>query len=127
MAPQQTQPTGYQAVQPNYFTSVSVNPTAQPSAPSIGLSSAQPSKIGSSSSSSSVKAAGGDAFSSLLAGTSIKKSATPTNKGMTMADMAKQKSSAGIWGAPAKSAASGSASQSGGGRSGGSALNDLLG
>lgn len=117
---QQPRPTGYQAAQPNYFTSVS-----QPVQPQSGIAS--PSVA--SPTGGKPKAAGGDAFAALLAGTNIKKSNTPSNKGLTMADMAKQKASAGIWGttgtpspAPAQSQSSVQKSSGGGG-----ALDDLLG
>ncbi|OCK83970.1 ENTH-domain-containing protein [Lepidopterella palustris CBS 459.81] len=97
--PQQSQPfqsTGFQANQPNYFTSVPV--TTQPSI----SSSSSTSGVLSSSVNKPVApkaSSGGDAFSSLLSGTTLKKASTPTQK-VTMADMAKQKASAGIWGAP---------------------------
>jgi epsin len=72
------------------------------------------------------KKAGGDAFASLLGGVAPKKASTPTQK-VTMGDLAKQKTSQGLWGAPASSAstpvqqAPQSSSKPGG------ALGDLLG
>lgn len=112
-------PSGYQAAGPNYFTSVP-NPSARstPSVASPGIGG----KIGSGA---PKKAAGGDAFASLLAGSAPKKAATPTQK-VTMADMAKQKTSQGLWGAPA-SGSSTSASQPQSGSKPGGALGDLLG
>ncbi|KAJ9636405.1 Epsin-3, clathrin recruitment and traffic between the Golgi and endosome [Coniosporium tulheliwenetii] len=123
---QPIKPSGYQASQPNYFTSVPLAPatsTQSPTTSTTGLKS----PIGAKPAVGTAKA-GGDAFSDLLAGTSIKKAGTPT-KGLTMADMAKQKSSAGIWGAPAPSTSSPAArpGQTGGAKTGGSALDDLLG
>ncbi len=88
---QQPRPTAYQGSQPNYFTSVQ--------APSI---QSKP-----SSEASSVKvpgaakpAAGGDAFGSLwsTASAGIKKTSTPTS-GPALGQLAKEKASAGIWGA----------------------------
>lgn len=116
---QSSRPTGYQAAQPNYFTSVSV-PQSQPQSASGTPSVRSP--IGGTK----PKAAGGDAFASLLGG-SMKKSSGPT-KGPTIADMAKQKASAGIWGTTGTSAPSTPAyqTQSGGQKTGG-ALDDLLG
>jgi epsin len=70
------------------------------------------------------KPAGGDAFASLLAGSNIKKNAGPA-KGMTIADMAKQKSQAGLYGANAAPAAGNPAPVSKPGT--GSAMDDLLG
>ncbi|KAF1954927.1 ENTH-domain-containing protein [Byssothecium circinans] len=116
-------PSGYQATGPNYFTSVNLNTNATQSAgstPSVMSPGIGGNKIGSSA----PKKAGGDAFASLLAGAAPKKSATPTQK-VTMADMAKQKTSQGLWGAPASSSST-PAQQQGGAKPGG-ALGDLLG
>lgn len=120
---QNSAPTGYQPSGPNYFTSVSVGHAAAPSigsTPSLKSTSIGGPKLASSAS----KASGGDAFASLLAGAVPKKTSTPTQK-VTMADMAKQKTSAGLWGTPAASTpaaqAPGSSSKPGG------ALGDLLG
>ncbi|KAF1966739.1 ENTH-domain-containing protein [Bimuria novae-zelandiae CBS 107.79] len=111
-------PSGYQATGPNYFTSVP-NPSAgsSPAVASPGIGG----KIGSGA----PKKAGGDAFASLLAGSAPKKASTPTQK-VTMADMAKQKTSQGLWGAPA-SGSSTPASQPQSGSKPGGALGDLLG
>ncbi|KAF9732653.1 hypothetical protein PMIN06_005778 [Paraphaeosphaeria minitans] len=111
-------PAGYQAAGPNYFTSVP-NPSAAstPSVASPGIGG----KIGSGA----PKKAGGDAFASLLGPAGPKKTATPTQR-VTMADMAKQKTSQGLWGAPV-SGPSIPASQHQGGAKPGSALGDLLG
>jgi epsin len=67
--------------------------------------------------------AGGDAFASLLSGSS-KKSATTGNKGLTIADMAKQKTQAGLYGAPAAAASPAAPAKPSTGSSG---LDDLLG
>ena len=118
---QQYRPAGFQASQPNYYTSVPLAANPAPSSatntpgvlsPSIGRPTSTPKS-----------SSGGDAFSSLLAGTTAKKTSTPTQK-ITMADMAKQKASAGIWGAPTSSTPG---SQSGAAPKTSSAFDDLLG
>ena len=113
------QPSGYQASGPNYFQSVSVPQTAS------GTST--PSTIGGGGKIGAAKpAAGGDAFASLLGG-GAKKSGPV--KGASMADMARQKASAGIWGAspapgtPQGGAAPPPAQQ----QKAGNGLDDLLG
>lgn len=102
--------TGYQPSGPNYFTSVPV--AAQPST-SASLGAGKPAAKPSSS--------GGDAFGSLWStvGGSVKKSNTPSTGGPAMGQLAKEKSAAGIWGAPA------SASNSMGGAGSSSAGNGL--
>ena len=120
--------TGYQATQPNYFQSVSVagNQSSQ-TAGSAKSSGAALGGIGGKS--IGTKLYGGDAFSSLLEGTAIKRSNTPTQKGMSMADMAKEKATAGIWSASAQQSTSSTpagGSQAGKKASGGG-LDDLLG
>jgi epsin len=94
-------PQNYQPTQPNYFTSVSVQPTqaagSGTSTPSntfanLGKPTSKPMVGGAK------KAAGGaDPFASLVGGIGSSKQ---TQGGARMADMAKQKSSAGLWGAP---------------------------
>ncbi|KAJ4352221.1 Epsin-3, clathrin recruitment and traffic between the Golgi and endosome [Didymosphaeria variabile] len=81
--------------------------------------------IGGKIGSGAPKKTGGDAFASLLGGSGPKKTSTPTQK-VTMADMAKQKTSQGLWGAPA-SGSSTPASQPQSGSKPGGALGDLLG
>lgn len=118
---QQQKPAGYQPTGPNYFTSVQTGPSASPSVTTPGSSVASP-KIGAQP---AKKAGGGDAFAGLLAGSGMKKNAGPA-KGMTIADMAKQKSQAGLYGANAAPAPAGNpapAKPSGTG----SAMDDLLG
>lgn len=128
---QQKPATGYQPSGPNYFTSVPTASAASPSvtAPGSGLTSPQPSIGGAKPAGKKPAGAGGDAFASLLSGSNLKKNnAAGQAKGMTIADMAKQKSQAGLYGAnaaPAPAPANGSAS--GQGRTGGSAMDDLLG
>jgi epsin len=80
-------PTAYQSSQPNYFTSVQA-PVAQ-AKPASGASSMKSPRASSAKS-------GGDAFGSLWSSASagIKKTSTPTS-----GPLAKEKASAGIWGA----------------------------
>jgi epsin len=119
-------PAGFQQSGPNYFTSVPVGQNAPQSAgstPSImspGIGGIGAKKIGAVA----PKASGGDAFASLLSSAAPRKTNTPTQK-VTMADMAKQKTSAGLWGAPA-SGSSTPATQTPSSKPGG-ALGDLLG
>jgi len=96
VAQQPPRPTTYQGSQPNYFTSVQV-PTAQ-SKPNSGASSVK--------SPGAKPTAGGDAFGSLWSSASagIKKTSTPTS-GLALGQLAKEKASAGIWGATSSSSA----------------------
>ncbi|KAF2662008.1 ENTH-domain-containing protein [Lophiostoma macrostomum CBS 122681] len=121
--PQQYRPSGYQASGPNYFTSVNVQNQPQSAGSTPALMS--PSIGGKKPGSAAPKASGGDAFASLLSG-APKKTGTPTQK-VTMADMAKQKTSAGLWGAPASSSSTPAAQTPGSGSKPGGALGDLLG
>ncbi|KAF2711918.1 ENTH-domain-containing protein [Pleomassaria siparia CBS 279.74] len=116
-------PAGFQSSGPNYFTSVPVGqnaPQSGSSTPSVISPGIGGKKIGTVA----PKAPGGDAFASLLSSTAPRKTSTPTQK-VTMADMAKQKTSAGLWGAPASSSST-PAAQTPGSKPGG-ALGDLLG
>ena len=117
--------TGYQQAAPNYFTSVSVQPAQAPATAGVkspGVTSPMGSIGG-----SKPKSSGGDAFASLLGGTGLK-GKTPTSQGLTMADMAKQKSSAGIWGTPAAAPAPTASQPRAQPRTGGGgAMDDLLG
>jgi epsin len=115
------QPAGYQATGPNYFTSVNMG------APKSGASTPSVMSPGGKIGGAAPKKSGGDAFASLLAGAAPKKSSTPTQK-VTMGDLAKQKTSQGLWGAPA-SASSTPAAQTPqpGSKPPGGALGDLLG
>lgn len=115
-------PAGYQSSGPNYFTSVPVGHTAPQSTGST--SSVMSPSIGGNK--PAAKASGGDAFASLLGGAGPKKASTPSQK-VTMADMAKQKTSAGLWGAPASSTSTPAAQTPGSGSKPGGAMGDLLG
>ncbi|KAF7713306.1 Uncharacterized protein PECH_005710 [Penicillium ucsense] len=130
--PMASKPSGYQAATPNYFTSVSVG-AAQPfsshsSKPS--LSSPTAASSASKPTAGTAKKPSGDAFGSLWstasASAGIAKANANANKGPNLASMAKEKASAGIWGAPAASTStSSSAAQQK--PAGGSAFDDLLG
>ena len=130
-----TQPTGYQAATPNYFTSVPAasapSNSGAPSAGKGGLSSA-----GSFGAKPAAEASGGDAFGSLWSSASatagIKKAAPAS--GPNLASLAQQKTSQGIWG-PSKTPSAGTPGQSTSMRSpptqtrpqAGGGLDDLLG
>ncbi|EEU48843.1 uncharacterized protein NECHADRAFT_98981 [Fusarium vanettenii 77-13-4] len=115
---------------PNYFGTVQ----AQPAKPAVsglpGMSGASntPTTMANmkpvTSPGAKPPAAGGDAFGALWgkASANIKKSSTPT-AGPTMGQLAKEKSSAGIWGAPSAAPSSGNTAP----KTGGSAMDDLLG
>lgn len=111
------QPSGYQATGPNYFTSIAA-PQSGKSTPVMSPGG----KIGAPAQ----KKAGGDAFASLLAGAAPKKASTPTQK-VTMGDLAKQKTSQGLWGAPASSPSTPAVQTPPPGSKPGGALGDLLG
>lgn len=137
---QQTISTGYQAAQPNYFTSVPLAPSAATSSSTTPggrpINTASPvAALGDKATSNSTLAArGGDAFGSLWSSASasagIKKPA-PGSTGPNLASLAKEKATAGIWGAAAQSKpASGqmaASTRGSGGQSVGGGLDDLLG
>ncbi|KAK2812663.1 hypothetical protein FQN50_001309 [Emmonsiellopsis sp. PD_5] len=104
---QPPKPTGYQAPQPNYFTSI---PAPQPSQ-ALAKSPLSPAMSGNKSASSTGgKASGGDVFGSLWSTASsnagIKSTTAQQPKGPNLASMAQEKASAGIWGTPAASSPS---------------------
>ncbi|KAI5467480.1 hypothetical protein BGZ63DRAFT_28423 [Mariannaea sp. PMI_226] len=127
---------GFQSSGPNYFGGIQAQASNTSTTHSSGLSglpqasssSNVPMTMGNmkpvTSSSVQPAAAGGDAFGALWgkASAGMKKSSTPT-AGPALGQLAKEKSSAGIWGAPA-GAASGNNSTP---KTGGSAMDDLLG
>lgn len=120
---------GYKPTGPNYYTSVRADANQTSSAAPAGLSNrpsvsaAQPSYSSSTSAASLGKpnskpaasaSGGGDAFGSLWSNASNKagvQSKAPATKGPGLADMAKQKSTAGIWGAAATTIGAGGSSQ----------------
>ncbi|KAG9235989.1 hypothetical protein BJ875DRAFT_249294 [Amylocarpus encephaloides] len=121
VAQQPPKPTAYQGSQPNYFTSVQAPVTAPVTKSAQGAASIKPA--------SAKPASGGDAFGNLWsqASAGVKKTNTPT-QGPALGQLAKEKASAGIWGAtpsststPAQQQQKTSQQQYGGG------LDDLLG
>ncbi|KIX92059.1 uncharacterized protein Z520_12213 [Fonsecaea multimorphosa CBS 102226] len=109
---QPLQPTGFRSSGPNYFTSVPMSTSSQPTATSTSstpFGGATPSYTSSTSAASLGKPAskpvagkGGDAFGDLWSSASSKagvKGTTGPQKGPDLASMAKAKSQAGIWGA----------------------------
>ena len=117
------QPSGYQASGPNYFTSV---PQPAPQSASSTPSVMSPGGRIGGGIGGAPKKAGGDAFASLLGGVAPKKAGTPTQK-VTMGDLAKQKTSQGLWGAPASTPSTPAAQAPQSGSKPGGALGDLLG
>ncbi|KAK4231127.1 Epsin-3 [Podospora fimiseda] len=119
---QAPKPTGFQASTPNYFSSIQPTSAPQQSAATSALGASKPS----GASTAAKPAAGGDAFGSLWsqASVGIKKN-TPSGPGPTIGQLAKEKSSAGIWGAPAP--VTSSTSSSGANKPLGNGLDDLLG
>lgn len=121
----------YQVPAPNYFTSVPV--------PSVPPTQAKPdsSAFASVTKTSSIpavqksnKPAGGDAFGSLWSAVSTssgRSTPKPTGAGPSMADLAKQKSSQGIWGAASSSTTTnGGATNTLGSQPASNGLDDLL-
>ncbi|KAK3111167.1 Epsin-3, clathrin recruitment and traffic between the Golgi and endosome [Teratosphaeriaceae sp. CCFEE 6253] len=117
---QPPKPTGYQPAGPNYFTSVPIQSSQQPSfsTPGAGMASSA-AGIGGGAAAKKPAGAGGDAFASLLGG-AVKKNGAAA-KGPTIADMAKQKSQAGLYGANAPASVPGKPS------TGSSGMDDLMG
>ncbi|KAL2291731.1 hypothetical protein FJTKL_11934 [Diaporthe vaccinii] len=116
---------GYQPSGPNYFTSVQAGTPQSASTPTSagGMAALRPTGTGSSAK----KPAGGDAFGALWAnasGTGAKKQST--GGGPALGQLAKEKSSAGIWGAPASQPKPAGGSQPLA-NTGSSGLDDLLG
>lgn len=123
MSPSANKPpsSGYQPSGPNYFTSVQAPQSSSTPVSAGGMGALKPVSTGSSA---AKKPAGGDAFGALWANASassgIKKAAP--SAGPAMGQLAKEKSSAGIWGAPATPA-----KPAGGSQPAGNGLDDLLG
>ena len=135
--PQQKQTgSGYQPTGPNYFTSVQVQQPQQSGTSTPGGTVTSPASNAPTAGAAKKPAAGGgDAFASLLGGSGMKRTGTPTQKGQTMADMAKAKSQAGLYGANAPSMPAQQQPQQGGfgasgqqkGATGSQGMDDLLG
>ena len=128
---------GYKAGTPNYFTSVPViQPASQPSPGGVKSPIASTPSFNKPNQAKS-SSAGGDAFGSLWSTASatagIKKNPTAGAQGPKLADLAKQQTSAGIWGANVPKASTAQQftqqpmSQAQGGQKTGGGLDDLLG
>ncbi|KAI9680982.1 MAG: Epsin-3, clathrin recruitment and traffic between the Golgi and endosome [Trizodia sp. TS-e1964] len=118
---QQPRTTAFQPQQPNYYTSISVAP-AQQNRP---LGTSIPSSVTQAKPATSNSDAFGSLWSSASAG--VRKTSTPLQgQGPKLADLAKQKSAAGIWGPPAASSAQ-QGQQQPSNQSYGGGLGDLLG
>ncbi|KAH6651594.1 hypothetical protein BKA67DRAFT_332362 [Truncatella angustata] len=130
MSPQAPKPTGYQPAQPNYFTSVQPSQAPQKSASAFSGPSST-STFGSSTlnkpagtPAAKPAAAGGDPFANLFAsagGSGAKKASV--SSGPKLGQLAKEKTSQSLWGAPAASSTP-KPTQS---TTGSSGLDDLLG
>ncbi|KAI0127079.1 hypothetical protein BJ170DRAFT_428680 [Xylariales sp. AK1849] len=119
---QAPKPTGYQPTQPNYFQSV---PAPQASGSSMSAASGVSSHNKPAAISTAKPTAGGDPFANLwgAAGGGAKKTGT-SSSGPKLGQLAKEKTSASLWGAPASSSTPKPAQQS---TTGSSGLDDLLG
>jgi len=122
-----TTTTTYHLAQPNYFTSVPIAPSSSSTLSPTNQTTTPLGKSNTGSSLGSGPKKSGDAFGSLWSTASmqagIKKPATPTAPQASMAAMAKEKASAGIWGAGSSSATNNNSSI---GKQGGNGLDDLL-
>lgn len=124
------QPTNYQPAQPNYFTSVPlVSGSSAPTPSARPAVSTTPGGLGKPIGGGAAKKPAGDAFAGLLSGMGKKDSSGPAQN-KTMADLARQKASAGIWGS-GPSGSSGAAAKAPAGQGQqqklGNGLDDLLG
>lgn len=131
MSPQAAKPTGYQPAQPNYFQSVQTSqPAQQVQKTNTGFSSASGasgmSAFNKPAGTAAAKpAAGGDPFANLFtaAGGGAKKN-NSISSGPKLGQLAKEKTSASLWGAPSNTGAAPTKPAQSTGSSG---LDDLLG
>ncbi|KAI0474146.1 ENTH-domain-containing protein [Xylariaceae sp. FL0804] len=134
MSAQPPKPSGYQAATPNYYTSVAVPQQTGSSTTGMSTMSSTSTPSGMSAHNrpaapaTAKPSAGGDPFANLWgqAGSGLKKTATPT-AGPKMGQLAKEQTSASLWGAPAAGNSFGSAPAKPSGTTGSSGLDDLLG
>ncbi len=123
-------PTAYHAAAPNYFQSVQVPQSTGPSGPGMGSLSSTGTISGMSAHNKPAAPAvakpssGADPFAGLWgqAGSGLKKTSTPT-AGPKLGQLAKEKTSASLWGAPT----AGTPKPSGSTNTGSNGLDDLLG
>ena len=124
---QPAKPAGFQASGPNYYQSVqAMAPAQHNTGGSTSMSALKP--VSTSSSSASKPAAGGDAFGALWsqASAGLKKSDKPAS-GPALGQLAKEKSSAGIWGASGGQGGAQQQQQQQQQKQTGGGLDDLLG
>jgi epsin len=127
ISPQMSKPAGYQAAQPNYFQSVQAASQApQKTGPSVPAGSGLSALNRPAAAPSAKAAAGGDPFANLWGQAGGAKKTTTSTTGPKLGELAKEKTSASLWGAPAANTAK-PAQSMGGSTGGGSALDDLLG
>ncbi|KAI3324627.1 ENTH-domain-containing protein [Xylariaceae sp. AK1471] len=123
-------PTGFQAAAPNYFQSVQVSQSTGPSGSRMGSLSAGTTPSGMSIHNKPAAPAvakpssGADPFANLWgqAGSGLKKTSTPAT-GPKLGQLAKEKTSASLWGAPTAN----TPKPAGNTNTGSSGLDDLLG
>ncbi|CAJ2500788.1 Uu.00g036410.m01.CDS01 [Anthostomella pinea] len=127
---QAPKPAGYQASTPNYYQSVQVPQQTGSSMAGMSSMSSGTTPLGMSAhnrpagTATAKPSAGGDPFANLWgqAGSGLRKTSTPT-AGPKMGQLAKEKTSASLWGAPASS----TPKPTGPSQGGSSGLDDLLG
>ncbi|KAI0879811.1 ENTH-domain-containing protein [Annulohypoxylon maeteangense] len=118
----------YQAAAPNYFQSVKAQPTGSSISGMSASGATAPSGMSAlnrpAGQAAAKTAAGGDPFANLWgqAGSGVKKTSTPAT-GPKMGQLAKEKTSASLWGAPATGTSKPPANTT----TGSSGLDDLLG
>ncbi|ROT39495.1 ENTH-domain-containing protein [Sodiomyces alkalinus F11] len=127
-APQAPKVGGFQAAAPNYFGSVPIATPPATGSSGSGMAGAKPATT--TATTASKPAPGGDVFGALWsqASSGVKKAQTGPKTGPALGQLAREKSSAGIWGAAAPAGASSTAKPAGGSsNSTGNGLDDLLG
>ncbi|KAH7034590.1 uncharacterized protein B0I36DRAFT_316583 [Microdochium trichocladiopsis] len=120
----------YQAAQPNYFQSVSAQPQ-QGSKPGMSSMSAASTPSGMSAlnkpaapAAKPAAAAGADPFANLWGASGVAKKTPAAGSGPKMGDLAKEKTSASLWGAPANASNQATGAKNNNSNSGG--FGDLL-
>ena len=119
----QTKPSGYSGAQPNYFTSVQA-PSAPAPAAGMGLGNSGTAKPATAAPGGAGK--GDDVFGNLWGSVGAPKKSTPS-QGPALGQLAKEKASAGIWGASGAGAQKPQTKSQPQQSTGSSGLDDLLG
>ena len=134
MQAQASKPTGFQSSAPNYYTTVQTPQAPSGSSPFGSTGPSNAGTLGKPAVKGPTNAKGGDAFASLLSTTSLgsgSKKSAPAAQGPNLASMAKEKASAGIWGAAGTSSHTAPTTQTTSHSNGtskiGGGLDDLLG